>query len=806
MSVVLSGPASAQATSGAQAAQSTSGGQPAPAETKVGEYIISQSLEFGYRYTDVRGAKIPCTTSAAGVCQDQSMYNTLVNLHTGPRLLEQTLALRSPGHNGVLFDNLFLNSFGWGGDPNNVARLRLSKTKAYNLIVNFRRDQNFFNYDLLANPLNVISGTPVPTGNTLLGFVSSNGQQGGFQVTQSPHHFSTTRRMTDVDLTIAPQSVVSLRLGYSRVRTEGPFGWSFHMPRGTDLGPAASSDNTSDLYRLGVDFKFLPKTTISYDQFYTHFRVGIGATDQNFYWAVGGVPTDLGLSWNRASNSPCGGLGPFLASGAVNPACNQGLFYHLNNNFRTSIPTEQLSLQSHPSKWFDVSVRGMYSHSHEDGSFFHNWTGVTGTGAGQLITVQSKNKRDSAALDFGLTVHLTDRLRLVDGFRWNNWRIPSLGLGNGTTFNPGSHPLPLVLSPAVPAGLTGCSVAGPCQFDRFLKTELKENEVSLEYDFTHAVGARIGYRYSDRFLLHRDEAVPLTQNEFGATPASGDIETGEDRSSVTGNTGLAGIWVRPSEKFRASFDGEITHNKQFTGGGETDIPPDTTFGLGQLTRISPRHERQFRVRANYTPRHWAVLGGSLNIRQESNHLATDGYDMHNYSGGVGIMLIPNDKYTFDLSYNYNNYLQSNFICPIGLVPGVPIGSTVLSTVCPYDINPTPPPLFTGLYQTFGRFESTNHFFSALLRARVFPRVTMSLGYSISNNDAAQVFTNTLLVPGSLNNSFHRPLAAIELGLVKNWFAIAGWNYYGYNEKAAPGPTQVRDFHANTAMLSLRYAF
>jgi hypothetical protein len=194
----------------------------APAERRAGNYIINQSLEFGYRFTDVRGTKFPCASSAAGLCQEQSMYNTLVNLHTGPRLLEQTLSLRAPGDTGALFDTLYLNSFGFGGDPNNVARLRVSKRKVYNLNVTFRRDQNFFNYDLLANPLNpgtLNTGAAVFFAPQTISLTPGTGTN-QFLVSNSPHWFTNVRRMTDVALTLAPQSVASLRLGYSRVRTD----------------------------------------------------------------------------------------------------------------------------------------------------------------------------------------------------------------------------------------------------------------------------------------------------------------------------------------------------------------------------------------------------------------------------------------------------------------------------------------------------------------------------------------------------------------------------------------------------------
>ena len=119
---------------------------PAPSQTPPAEpdgvtsggYQIHSSVELGYR--------------ANGVTGSGDMYDTLVNLQTGPRLLDQTLSMQSLDHQGLLFDNLYLNSFGWGGDPNNAMRLRADKDKWYNLQSSFRRDQYFSDYNLLANP------------------------------------------------------------------------------------------------------------------------------------------------------------------------------------------------------------------------------------------------------------------------------------------------------------------------------------------------------------------------------------------------------------------------------------------------------------------------------------------------------------------------------------------------------------------------------------------------------------------------------------------------------------------------------
>src|ERR1700756_5157728 len=132
---------------GAQTAGSNSGqSQAQPEVVERGGYVIHQSVEIGYRVSDVTGS--------------EQMYNSLVNLRTGPRLLDQSLSMQSQMHDGLLFDNLFINSFGWAGDPNNGLRARVDKNKWYDFRANFRRDQTDFDYNLLANPLNPSTSSP----------------------------------------------------------------------------------------------------------------------------------------------------------------------------------------------------------------------------------------------------------------------------------------------------------------------------------------------------------------------------------------------------------------------------------------------------------------------------------------------------------------------------------------------------------------------------------------------------------------------------------------------------------------------
>src|SRR5215471_225781 len=188
-----------------------------PGETW-GGYVTKQSAEFGGRISDFTG--------------NQGTWDTYVNMGNGPRLLEYTLNMRSPAHTGLLFDDLSLTNFGYGGDPSNVSRLRFSKGAAYSFAASFRRDQNIFDYNLLANPLNPATSNPnVP-------------------ILVSPHAFLLTRRMSDVNLRLFPVGAVQGRLGWSRVVNEGNAFSSNHQ--GTDGFLLQPTSNTTDTYTGGI--------------------------------------------------------------------------------------------------------------------------------------------------------------------------------------------------------------------------------------------------------------------------------------------------------------------------------------------------------------------------------------------------------------------------------------------------------------------------------------------------------------------------------------------------------------------------
>jgi hypothetical protein len=101
--------------------------------------------------------------------------------------------------------------------------------------------------------------------------------------------------MSDIDLTLLPQSRFSFRLGFSHNNMTGPSYSSVH--EGTDALLLQDWNTTMNSYRFGVDWKAAPRTVISYDQFLNYYK---GDTDfglASFAPALlsNGNPVELGL-------------------------------------------------------------------------------------------------------------------------------------------------------------------------------------------------------------------------------------------------------------------------------------------------------------------------------------------------------------------------------------------------------------------------------------------------------------------------------------------------------------------------------
>jgi hypothetical protein len=700
---------------------------------ELGTFQVEQSTEFGYRFTDVTGS--------------EQMYHTLLDYHQGPRLLEQTFSMRSPEHNGALFDNLLVSSFGWGGDPENVARVNMSKHRAYDFSFLFRRDHNYFDYNLLSNPLNPQTAVPYRP------------------VNESPHSFYTTRRMYDFGLTILPDSKVSFRFGYSRNRSEGPAFSSFH--EGTDVLLNQAWNVTQNLYRFGVDFKAIPRTTLSYDQFLAYDKNDTDNTLANF--AVGtlsnGATVEWGLPWNPAAGSPCNA--PILASGLANPSCNGYFSYSRNQRVRTSTPTEQLRLASNYWRRLNVTASGSYSSSDMNTPYAEFFNGlVTRTRERQFTFSGPAHARQIRAnADFGATFEITKSVHLMDSFRYDNWRIPGEWLSSETA-TLGAGATVTLLSPL------GTTTSSTDLIANFLGQRSYYNLFSVQYTPAKQFGVNFGYRWRQRHVF---KAEPETSDPEG--PFEG--FEGDD-ITVNEHGPVVSFWLLPVPNLRINLEAEAMTADNF------------------ITRISPRQRQNYRGRVNYKPVRWANLSATLNIWNSINGEADTQFSGHYRNYGFVTTFIPRERFSLDVAYNYtysqqNAYIcyNSTFVAPGTLVNGCPTFNATL--------NPNP----NWVYSLYS--EGVNYF-SGTVMVKPVKRLTANLGFGMTRTDGSEMLLNPLQPTGTLNFNYYQPIASLSFEVVKDWSFNAYWNYDQYRESGVAGPTLPRSFHDNRAVLSVRYAF
>jgi opacity protein-like surface antigen len=418
-------------------------------------------------------------------------------------------------------------------------------------------------------------------------------------------------------------------------------------------------------------------------------------------------------------------------------------------------------LRSNSIKRVNAVAEASYSSASLDSPYFESFNGlVSRSGDRQFsFTGPVSNRRVSFDSYAGVTVSLTDRLNLEDSFRYDNFRIP--GQWNSVETQVAGVPVgnppavDVLLSPLAPATVTTALISN------FLGQKSFYNEIGIAYSPSKRVGVRVGYRFRSRRVFKAEPEI-LSDPESGLREFEGDTMT------VNEHTPFLEVWVRPLDSLRINAEVSETAADNF------------------LTRISPRQRQHYRARVNYRPKRWATIGASADINESGNGQIDTLFEQHYRNAGFIASLLPNNRVGFDLAYNYTDSLQSSLICFNGSF--VPAGATVAN--CPtFDssVNNNPNQI---------RFQYANqvHYLNVSVRFQPVKRVTLLAGYGLTQSNGTVQFT------------YHQPLAGVKIELVPNLSLNAHWNYDQYGEDSFAGPTIPRDFHDNRTALSVRYEF
>jgi hypothetical protein len=707
-----------------------------------GNYNVQQSIELGGHITDTHG--------------NQNVYNTFVNVQDGFRLLDYTLSMRSMNHTGSLVDNLYFSNFGYGGDPNSESRLRVSKNKWYDFSGSFRRDINYSDYNLFGNPFNP-ANTVVPNSDSI-------------------HAMNTRRKMGDFMLTIAPQSPLRVRLGYSRNINEGPSLSSYH--EGTDILLFQDYRNRVDRYQFGADWKFAARTQLSFDQYYEHAKVDTNWTDAPFYSEFVSVnpatsqpvPVNLGAIYYPYYNQPCSSLGPgnvpqpiLSAPGVVKPNC--GIYQHYDRfgPTRTNTPTSQLSFTSNFWKKLDINLQGSYSSAEMNMKTFEENAQVFVTRTNELayqFTGPARAKRISAHMDGGFTYHINNEWSFSNQTSWLNWRVPgiwdsaetacfsSLASTVGTIFTaPGRAGsatclgLTTAATPAVYGGSSGADQALET-FNRFLGEKSVYNTSTVEWDPTTRFGMHVGYRYGHRELSAKERDLgTLTYYPTGGTTARGACATDgsqEDCSVVIDpTTQVSTLTFGPNT---GAFSEELTEHTGMIGframpvdGWRVNADLEMMSANNAFTQISPRNATHFKLRSTYRVSKWGSVSGSINALERKNPaddqsifpagLTVPKHEDHSRSYNLSFNVNPKDWIGVDFGWSLLDVISTTGTC-MPLSAGAPLEGGPL-TACPGGNLP--------VILRYSNFTNSGY---GNVMVKPAKRVTLMFGYDITSDSGA----------------------------------------------------------------------
>jgi hypothetical protein len=830
---------------------------PAPELVIPDGYSAHHSVDLGGRMANKAGSG--------------AMYNTLVNMQSGPRVMGETFEMRAlPGNKHSLVDNLRAFGSGFGGDPNNFAKLDLSKGKVYEFTGLFRRDRQYFDYDLLGNP-NIAPGQSIPIG-------PSTAPTGTFvwpQVNQSPVMFNTVRRMTDTNITIFPLSQVTFRAGYSQNIFQGPTSSPSYNIAKYDALLEQYQRNSTDDFTGAVDWKPATGTKLTFEEQITHYKADsyftlnpnsfnvqeadgtpayLGNWDSETAYGIGACATSSmgsaytsGTSYQILSASPSGGLP------VINSACSVVTSYMRSQPTRILTPTETFRLQSSSIKNITLNGDVRYTRGNMNlPSYYDNTQG--------LDTVQPNSKqpyyygvrsitytggyaaahRMVFAADFGMVWQASKTVSISEQVNYSSVHQPgysdlpiaatlstptdtATSSGNATiNFN---GPLTAGNAVALPHGVNGTLT------NNFFGQEFLINNLTLSWDAASRAMFAITYRYSNHNIgqgVPHAGAIPLAL----ADPVNGTV-------AITENGGIFNAALRPTNKWDINGTAEVFY-------------ADNAF-----TSVGARQTQHYRVHTKYKPMPWATFTGAFNDLERHNNTNNNaatvaaGLDPwegplnhvdHSRSASMGAMLSPSEHYSVDFNYSYSDVYTATNICfnngATATLPGTAsLNSAGQPNVCPgiYARGST-----TVLSDWFGRdfMDAPTQYGSVGLNLTPTDKVRYGVGYRISAVNGSQFFNDARAVNGSLQSTYQSPYVNVAWTLHPGLTWKAEYNYYGYGEGGPSGPqscststtltstvvpctslpyptglteptsglTAARNFHANNVTLGLHYEF
>ena len=773
-------------------------------------YSVHQSVDLGGRINNAAGSG--------------AMYDTLVNLKSGPRVQSETFEMHAmAGYKNPLVDDLKAFASGFGGDPNNIAKLDFSKAKIYEFSAIFRRDRQYFDYDLLGNP-GIPSGYSIPIGPS----TAPTGTYKWSQANQSPFMFNTVRRMTDINLALLPLSKVTFRIAYSKNIFQGPSTTpSGNSVAGQEVLLQEYQRNNTDDYTAAVDWKPAQGTTLTYEEQIDHYK-----GDSFFTMAPGylnvqesdGTKVSLLASYQTfAPYGYNGTTGAFAASGVCNatsminsstilyanpsglpivdPACNVISNYVRYQPTREIFPTEMFRLQS--SSIRNVSMNGnvRYTNSNMNlPNYSEQFQGLYGADRSISYAGYANAKREVMAFDYGIVWQVAKKLSIEDQISYSNVHQPGIaGLTTGTTVTvpttAGQETInytglttcttinattnsPAGCKPAtsVPSGSPAIGTTQAGYFGQMFTT----NNATLSWDATPRTTFSLTWRYQDHLISEGQGTaahnIPIPANNSTA----GEVTIHE-------NGGVFTAALRPANNWELNGSLEMMYNDNAF----------TPMGFRQLWH--------YRVHTLYRPKTWATVSGAYNDLERHNNTNNNqnfpgnttayfgplNHVDHSRVVSAGLELFPNDHYGLDLNYSWNDVYMADNVCFQGAANAMPGGTVAPAaaiqsgSLCgPVAAGHGSNTILFGPAKDFQ--DAPTQFVSAAVNLSPNTKLHSNIGYRISDVNGTRFFTDASDVNGSMVSKYQTPFASVAWTLHPGLIWKGEYDYFGYGEGGRSG--------------------
>lgn len=814
------------AAAGSAAAQSPEAPTAAPDATMSvpAGYSAHSSVDVGGRMTGIAGSG--------------SMYDTLVNLHSGPRVLGQTFELHAlPGNKHTVVDDLQAFSSGFGGEPYNFSKLDFSKGKIYEFSGMFRRDRQYFDYDLLGNP-DLPGGYSIPIGPS----AASTGSYAWPQVIDSPFMFNTVRRMTDTSLTLMPLSKVTYRFAYSQNIMQGPS----LTPSGYQIAGSYAvllqemQRNSTDDFTAALDWKPIQGTKLTYEEQIDHYKGdSYFVMDPSYFTAQEANGTKVALLANYQSYLPYGyssATGAFSpgsncnASGMANataifsanpagglpiidPACNVITSYFRSQPIREYFPTEIFRLQSSSLK--NVAMNGDFRYTDANmnlANYYDQWQGfqwvaATSTAPARgnrelAYTGDARARRQVVAADYGIVWQAGKTVSLSDQVTFSNFHQPGVaaltagttetipstaGTATVTINNPNLTVAPVAAGTAPIEGTPGIGATDT----GYLGQRLLTNNATITWDATARSTFSLTYRHTSDVV---DEGASLSAPvQTGVCPA-GAIQAFCGTVTTNVNGGIVTAALRPTSNWNVNGSVEMLY-------------ADNAF-----TPVAPRQTQHYRIHTLYRPTAWATFSGAFNDLERHNNTNNTGVAPPSYVGplnhvdhsrfvSLGANLFPNEHYGLDVNYAYSDVYTATNTCFQGgatLMPGntnVPGAANQSGLLCG-TIGGT-----HGISIPFGArdfMDAPTQYGSVALALSPVDKFHSNVGYRISSVNGSRFFQDAQDVNGSLVSTYQTPFVNVAYTVHPGLIWKAEYNYFGYGEGGRSGAAYC---NANPALAS-----